>query len=283
MTTAEISAQYCVPMPETCKELDWQKETNFVWFFDSLCLVVPCLDLIMQAEKKAYPTFFLVNVENGHIFNKYNHYTFAEIKEKCLPAPQFHEIGKELPPFSNCSYQTIYQKTMKKELIYSKNVEERICILVENGNIAQAAAELYLKLKSQNHFTKTRHSKMAKIRKKVPNEILSFGDLPNVFIRKYPKKGVEIRFKLAFEITEEEDDEGDDVEIETYSYTYQKKNEPMQHYFVFRKVAEFCIEIKKLLQIWDDSNVGFIYFLENKEVEVTCAEMLQMLKSYHVN
>jgi len=71
----------------------------------------------------------------------------AIAKKYGVPLP---ETCIELPPFSNSSYQTVLQKTLKNELVYCENVEERLFVSVENHHYAQAYAELFIKLKEKN-------------------------------------------------------------------------------------------------------------------------------------
>jgi hypothetical protein len=61
-----------------------------------------------------------------------------------------HEIAPLLPPITNSTYQTVFQKTLKNELVYSEDIKERIFVSVENHHYAQAYAELFIKLKEKN-------------------------------------------------------------------------------------------------------------------------------------
>ncbi len=128
-----ISKQKGVPILETSKQLDWQQPTEKVW--------------VRTAYNNEYSVMTLKELEyEKSLLDMTDGIGYSSV---ICAAPQMHEIAPLLPPFINASYQTVFQKTLKNELVYCENVEERIWVSVENHHYAQAYAELYIKLKSE--------------------------------------------------------------------------------------------------------------------------------------
>lgn len=133
MTTAEIAAQYGVPLPETCKELNWQKETLFWWVHEQK---EDIFKVVTSSFKKSFENLKMQSETNVFI----------------APAPQMHEIAKLLP--ERIQKSTLYYIATLNSIAYLRSpilgdiveLESK----VKNQNYAQAYAELYLQLKSKN-------------------------------------------------------------------------------------------------------------------------------------
>lgn len=127
-----------VSMPETCKELNWQVETNYFWVYNHGWILFSQNDLDIA---DAY-------------FSKLEKY----------PAPQMHEIAPLLPISIS---QIIFEKRevfylvlrpiIEKggELIYEHPHRQfslnNIQVLYENNHFAEVYAQMYLKLKKRNY------------------------------------------------------------------------------------------------------------------------------------
>lgn len=127
-----------VPMPETCKELNWQGETNYFWAYNH--------------------NWILFNQNDLDIADAY----FSKF-EKCK-APQMHEIAPLLPISISqiifekrevfyLSFRPIIEKG--GELIYEHSHKQfalsNINVLYENNHYAEAYAQMYLKLTKHNY------------------------------------------------------------------------------------------------------------------------------------
>ena len=143
MNTQETAIKYGVPMPETCKELNWQIQTLFAWI-------------------KKEGEWILINYNDWCDFG-YPIY---------ICAPQMHEIAPLLPFDKDIQpLQGYYkwrfsinrnwfkkEKNADIELSYSAqkidktfvNQDKNITIKSVNNHYAQAYAEMYLKLKKEN-------------------------------------------------------------------------------------------------------------------------------------
>ena len=177
--------KYGVPLPQTCIELEWKEPTNFIWVKEeegyklhsksdymilyllasakfSKSAMIEFKDIEKDIPKTTPNRNANSRLEQGKLsafteiltllgVNTEAIYCQDDIQEiEGIPAPQMHEIAPLLPPFSNSSYQTVFQKTLKNELVYCENVEERLFVSVENHHYAQAYAELFIKLKEKN-------------------------------------------------------------------------------------------------------------------------------------
>ena len=110
METTQIAKKYGVPMPETCKELNWQGETLFYWYFNHEWLIMSFADLEMS---------------DGY-FDSFERY----------PAPQMHEIA------------SVLVLEHKEEYLFTLNYEKEVGVC--RDNYAEAYAKMYLELKANN-------------------------------------------------------------------------------------------------------------------------------------
>ena len=138
MTTAEVAAQYGVPLPETCKELNWENiDTNFFWL---VCNNTQrALLHIIQENRFGEKCYHPVN--NGFAHNKF----------KVYPAPQMHEIAKLLPEklLNYKGYESV--EFCENEKVMGYGILNRfLATEIKNHHYAQAYAEMYLKLKTLN-------------------------------------------------------------------------------------------------------------------------------------
>lgn len=141
MNTKETAIKKGVPIPETCKELNWQEETMFYWIVDK------------------NKNFVLVD--------------FNELKQldcpNFIPAPQMHEIATHLPQKLGYYYDET-QKRVRHHIKFEEGYVVEIgifqnkgytvlgydiffSVVLNNNHFAQAYAELYLRLKNLNLLT----------------------------------------------------------------------------------------------------------------------------------
>ena len=118
MKIAELAKKFGVPMPETCKKLNFNKETLLCWvkFEDD--------NEEWLAVNGAY------NCDDDDI-------------EYIIPAPQFHEISVELSEmtaFIQNKNFVCYEIGAEGEMYYEDVTESGVC---------EAVAKLYLKRKSK--------------------------------------------------------------------------------------------------------------------------------------
>lgn len=127
MNTQESAIKYGVPMPETCKQLNWQRQALFAWI-------------------KKESEWILINYSDWKYFD-YPTY---------ISAPQMHEIAPLLPTTLGTQSGNRILTTKNNSLAYSfdtapYNVDlivGRINII--NNHYAEAYAQLFLKLKKEN-------------------------------------------------------------------------------------------------------------------------------------
>lgn len=142
MTIKEIALNYDVPMPETCQKLDWKKETLFYW--------------IKHKDWKEWHIKFYKEIQ----------ITLLEYKGeyKVLPAPNAQELFEALPEsikYENedpeigliewylsitkqfvcyeCSYENFSETT--RDIVFD--------IKIQNNNLTQAFAEMYILLREK--------------------------------------------------------------------------------------------------------------------------------------
>lgn len=138
MTELEKQAiKYGIPMPETCKELDWKKQTLFYWARDTK------LDL----DWIIVPFELYCTETNKNLSARYD----------IIPAPQMHEIAMELPKTIYYKETTFYldliildsfeQYLKYNDEYYKKSVFE---IEIKIFHYADAYAQMFLKLKELN-------------------------------------------------------------------------------------------------------------------------------------
>lgn len=156
MTTAEITALYGVPMPETCKELNFMQDKalsdihekyKFIWIVKEESTILLCRWALLEGTNRYYPFCVISN-------KMINTWEFE------YPAPQMHEIAKLLPTIIRSGefndYQFAYDYYNSCYLLhrikYSHSCHEvrNIVVDIVNFHFAQAYAELFLKLKSLN-------------------------------------------------------------------------------------------------------------------------------------
>ena len=143
ITQEEISAKFGVPLPETCKELNWENKTFYFYKDGCLC---------SQLRYSPLVNFWLATpIDSDGIT-----YFKARYKEDFIPAPQMHEIAPMLPEKidgyqsngQNIWYQLL-SKSMSKQLVYGykNDFDDKLCVNIIDWNYAEAYAQLYLKLK----------------------------------------------------------------------------------------------------------------------------------------
>jgi hypothetical protein len=129
----KFCAEKGVPLPETCKKLNWQGETHLYWVQD-----------INTEEKELKLCYY--DIQTGLFCLMYNsksilsRYGKMYKPEYIIPAPQMHAL-----------------KTMPKEFISMRGDDDMLCFdnhktrYTQNieGNIAQAYAELYIALREK--------------------------------------------------------------------------------------------------------------------------------------
>jgi hypothetical protein len=124
MTTQETATQKGVPMPETCKELDWKTETLFYWHtYDNI-------------------DYWKITFGEPQIYDVYG-------KSKVVPAPQIHEILEVLPkeiPQEHAFRNEITMTFCFDKWFVGYSCEEEI----EHENLVEALALLYLQIKERN-------------------------------------------------------------------------------------------------------------------------------------
>ena len=117
MTTTELATKYGVPMPETSKELNWDN-TRIQWWYD--------------------PKYETWKIIQNVIFG-----------DSDIPAPQFHEIWDKLPKEIEYEYGIKFELEISQGRIRYANDSwmDMYNIEIQNNNLAQAAAEMFLMLK----------------------------------------------------------------------------------------------------------------------------------------
>lgn len=135
MTTQEIAAatSYGVPMPETCKELDWQGETLFCWVENTKGEIIIWQNSVFD--------YMLVASD------KYGSNVIDKPKKLCN-APQMHEIVVRLPEklVNYEGYESVDFCESNKKIGYGV-INRFFSTEIENNHYAEAYAQMYLKLK----------------------------------------------------------------------------------------------------------------------------------------
>lgn len=150
----KTAKDFGVPMPDTCKALDWKEKTFFAWIFHEK-LSQPYLCFF----EKIYCQW--LHVETQEVIASEENFDFT-----FFYAPQMHEIAPLLPlkfetnPIGNLergrfyhwfsSYSSIGYTSFPVSTYLEKAQLEQFIV---NHHYAQAYAELYLKLKEKNLLT----------------------------------------------------------------------------------------------------------------------------------
>lgn len=140
MKIAEVAKNYGVPMPETCKKLNWNKETLLCWIKfeddDDEWLAVVTNGIICASIENV-DNFVLIGGDN-RLYNA----GLCDI-EYIIPAPQFHDLSVELSEmtaFIQNKNFVCYEIGAEGEMYYEDVTESGVC---------EAVAKLYLKRKSE--------------------------------------------------------------------------------------------------------------------------------------
>jgi len=145
MTTQEIAIKYGVPMPETCKELDWKQETIMRW---AVCQYTGRV-LIYARRLNTFGSVVYFGLD-GEFAHNYYYFVFA---------PQMHEIAPLLPSklilpteYGNAPHELrISTWNLSQFLIgYCSQGTTRMCCISHPNHYAESYAQMYIKLKSEN-------------------------------------------------------------------------------------------------------------------------------------
>ena len=142
MKIAEVAKNYGVPMPETCKKLNWNKETLLCWIKfedDNEEWLAVVTNGIIYASIENVDNFVLIGGDNK-LYNAID----CDI-EYIIPAPQFHEISVELSEmtaFIQNKDFVCYEIGAEGEMYYEDVTESGVC---------EAVAKLYLKRKGKEY------------------------------------------------------------------------------------------------------------------------------------
>jgi hypothetical protein len=146
MTTEQQHAiQHKVPFLETCKALDWKLPTIFSYveytklneFF--LFFVITLGEEYATGLKLGYNPY-----ENNFCF--YN-FRFKISDVNIIPAPTFDEIWERLPK------KIESDRLFEDDLVLNGNTfyyRSEFLEWIENSHLSEAAAQLYIKLKTEN-------------------------------------------------------------------------------------------------------------------------------------
>ena len=138
MTIAEIAQKFGVPMPETCKELDWMEETHFCWVQNKYGFVLSIED--------TYNDVFLnpMSIDSTTAYHSQ--------MPTYYKAPQIHELLAVIPNKINKPDLSFYINQYEVGYTLREFIAPFPHIIV-NGTFAtkgaQMLAELYLKLKQE--------------------------------------------------------------------------------------------------------------------------------------
>lgn len=137
----EIARKYGVPVPETCKELDWKGESNYYYYNGELCYGLRFNKLIGYWFAKP------VN-DDGLTFFK------SVDKNYFIPAPQMHEIAPLVAGFAASQemhiHQNVYQDFTAMQFVLSSTlnpVKRLPYVNIDGSNYAEAYAQMYIKLR----------------------------------------------------------------------------------------------------------------------------------------
>lgn len=130
-TTKQIAIKYGVPMPDTCKELDWQDDVLFYWYYEYQEWLI-CTHIELEESNNRYDKLFVV------------------------AAPQMHEIAQELPMSIVIEDERFsldlmtYSYFKKSHFLRYKNIAEKrkygeFC---ENHHYAEAYARMHITLRN---------------------------------------------------------------------------------------------------------------------------------------
>lgn len=154
----DIAIRFDVVIPETCEELAWEKETTFCWVYQ-------------QPDNGRSCDFWELVLSDSEV----------AMANDTIPAPQMHEIARELPAYIPQKVKTalIVDKddSIKEKSIFDSFYltlhtlnnthkfgqlcyespttwsHKNISVHYDNHHYAQAYAELYLKLREAGFCT----------------------------------------------------------------------------------------------------------------------------------
>lgn len=149
--------EFGVPLRETCEKLQWQEETFFFWVKDVTSTIEEIWDVCyFDVQSGSYKT---ANNNKSLLSTDDEEYK----PEYVVPAPQTDKIAIDLPPkfhkeilgFGKECFDFFYKYSNNgDDLIhrigYRAQFNYDIRIDIHNNHYAQAYAELWLKLKSEN-------------------------------------------------------------------------------------------------------------------------------------
>jgi len=143
MKIAEVAKNYGVPMPETCKKLNFNKETLLCWvkFEDDneewLAVVLSIYET--DSDNDVMIASFMLLGDNG-VYN-----CDDDDIEYIIPAPQFHDLSielSEMTAFIQNKDFVCYEIGAEGEMYYEDVTESGVC---------EAVAKLYLKRKGKEY------------------------------------------------------------------------------------------------------------------------------------
>ncbi len=146
MNTLETAIQFGVPTLETCKELNWQTKTSFTWvkytILDELFLA---FNVSLGEEYGTCLKYSYNPYENSFYFHN-NRFRISDVN--IIHAPQMHEIASLLR--NNDNLFLIAQNNKQSYMKISGSYKPQdFMVKIINNHYAEAAAELYLKLKEK--------------------------------------------------------------------------------------------------------------------------------------
>lgn len=189
MTTGQLAVKYGVPMPETCKELNWQGETHFYWVYYEGEYHLHNENSLFHAKlllekAKMYKEFYNENMQEfredkNNLGAKSNarldqgkFSAYCEILVHCfatdtseiyepnylfengefevqIPAPQMHEIAIFLEDKLPTLRLCLEHKSEHLYTIDEVTNEVDFCVNVCRSNYAEAYAQIYLEFKNE--------------------------------------------------------------------------------------------------------------------------------------
>ena len=163
MTNEELIA-FCtdkgVPLPETCKKLNWQGKKFVPWqhktFFFWFHFRENGKEYVELGIKYMYPK--VGDDPRGYFYVSYDTYQKWEDKDIIspmfvYPAPQMHEIAKNLPPKINYDFKQMEFINHCDVIGYDGDNEHIFEKNIVNLHYAQAYTELYIELRDAGLIT----------------------------------------------------------------------------------------------------------------------------------
>lgn len=134
MTSSETTIKYGVSTRETSIELDWKNETLFHWLGEHLCARLHYNDIVKE--------WIAYDVETDIMLHSKN-------KSGFIPAPQMHEIARELPAdfYTDCGQHIFYE--LNNRIGYGLHIKQGKVesTTIRNHHYAEAYAKLHIKLR----------------------------------------------------------------------------------------------------------------------------------------